>query len=149
MNESIISPHHLILIPGHIITTQFMYFLLGLPQFNPRVLFVTCGTAFLSMSSSYQFPAFRHVLLNLRLLYSLCLHYLYYIQRKIFSESVVLCHNAPDWSEYYGRAVCKKHGNHGTGDARGAKRHAAGRPAINREFEYEYEYSLGAGWPSA
>ena len=24
---------------------------------------------------------------------------LYYIQRKIFSESVVLCHNAPDWSE--------------------------------------------------
>ena len=24
---------------------------------------------------------------------------LYYIQRKIFSESVILCHNAPDWSE--------------------------------------------------
>ena len=24
------------------------------------------------------------------------INYLYYIQRKIFSESVVLCHNAPD-----------------------------------------------------
>ena len=51
-----------------------------------------------------------------------------------------------------GRAVCKKHGNHR--DARGAKRRAlgaAGRPAIDREFEYSstYEYSLGAGRPSA
>ena len=50
-----------------------------------------------------------------------------------------------------GRAVCKKHGNHG--DAGGAKRRALGaagrprRPAIDREFEYSstYEYSLGAG----
>ena len=52
-----------------------------------------------------------------------------------------------------GRAVCKKHGNHGARDARGAKRCAAGRPSIDRdcefEFEYEYEYSLGAGRPSA
>ena len=50
-----------------------------------------------------------------------------------------------------GRAVCKKHDNHG--DARGAKRcvlGAASRPAIDREFEYSstYEYSLGAGRPS-
>ena len=46
-----------------------------------------------------------------------------------------------------GRAVCKKHGNHGAGDARGAKRRTlgvAGRPAIDREFEYSstYEHSL-------
>ena len=45
------------------------------------------------------------------------------------------------------RAVCKKHGNHGAGDARGAKRRAAGRPAIDREIKYEY--SLRAGRPSA
>ena len=40
-----------------------------------------------------------------------------------------------------GRAVCKKHcGNHGAGDARGAKRRAlsaAGRPAIDREYEFD------------
>ena len=48
-----------------------------------------------------------------------------------------------------GRAVCKKHGNHG--DARGAKCCAAGRLAIDHEFEYSstYKYSLGAGRPSA
>ena len=33
-----------------------------------------------------------------------------------------------------GRAVCKKHGNHG--DARGAKCRAAGQPAIDHKFEY-------------
>ena len=59
-----------------------------------------------------------------------------------------------------GRAVCKKHGNHEAGDARGAKRRAlgaAGRPAIDREFEYSstYEQRLTstalheAGRPSA
>ncbi|MCG8623047.1 MAG: hypothetical protein MJE68_13760 [Proteobacteria bacterium] len=50
-----------------------------------------------------------------------------------------------------GRAVCKKHGNHG--DARGAKRR--GRPAGHRsqvrvlEYSSMYEYSLGASRPSA
>ena len=55
-----------------------------------------------------------------------------------------------------GQALCKKHGNHGAGDARGAKRRAlgaAGRPAIDRELDpwstQVDEYSLGAGRPSA
>ena len=36
-------------------------------------------------------------------------------------------------------------------EAQSAKRSAwpAGRPSIDREFEYVYEYSLGAGRPSA
>ena len=55
-----------------------------------------------------------------------------------------------------GRAVCKKHGNHGAGDARGAKRRAlgaaapAGRPWPSiASSRFEYEYSLRASRPSA
>ena len=61
---------------------------------------------------------------------------LYYIQRKIFSESVVLCHNAPDWSERQGRVQKTWHGNHG--DARGAKRLALARTGRGRPAGHRY-----------
>ena len=86
MNQ--LSPHHLIFplhlisTPGHIITAQFVYFLLGLPHFNPLFflfLLAACGTAFLSMLFAYLHPTLLrqhcftyHVQLNLSF-YLLCI----------------------------------------------------------------------------